>query len=327
MYDSNFTVTASDYERLDLPEEWLHEVYRRKWFKLFIPKELGGLGCNLTKGLEIMLYTSSLHGSLGWCVNLGSGAGYFCSSFEKSIASKLLKDDKAVFAGSGKVGSAQKTDRGFLVSGVWDFCTGSAHATAFTVNAEDNGDLHSFVLSRSQVTILREWPMFGLKATSSFKIETTDAFVPEELVFGIGQIKSFEHYAITQIPFETFARCCMLACYIGISKCFTQHMKLDQVLNSSISQEAFELNQHLSNCQDQLYSVSNKIWESIKLKGTMSPDHSKKINELVSQSSAKIYEHVMSIYYKAGTRLGDENLLSHHAFKDVLVASQHPFLK
>jgi hypothetical protein len=101
------------------------EIYQRNWFKLFTPKNLNGAELSLSEGLEQIIAASAVHGSIGWNVNLGSGAGYFYRFFDAETAQKIFSDSKAVIAGSGHAtGKALPIDGGFKVTGSWDKCSG-----------------------------------------------------------------------------------------------------------------------------------------------------------------------------------------------------------
>ncbi|RMG64304.1 MAG: acyl-CoA dehydrogenase, partial [Bacteroidetes bacterium] len=72
-----FSTQLDSYTARALPDTWLHSLYARRWFKLFLPAAYGGLALPLNQALEILFETAACQGSLGWVVNLGSGAGYF----------------------------------------------------------------------------------------------------------------------------------------------------------------------------------------------------------------------------------------------------------
>lgn len=96
-----------------IPTELLERAFREKWFKIFCPRRLGGLQCSLPEGLLSLIYTAELSGSLGWVVNLGSGAAYFAPLFDEQAGVELLGDEKTVLAGNGKLkGKAERLEGG-----------------------------------------------------------------------------------------------------------------------------------------------------------------------------------------------------------------------
>jgi hypothetical protein len=108
----NFKIDLESYQSKSFSNEWLGEIYQRNWFKLFTPKNLNGAELSLSDGLEQIIAASTVHGSIGWNVNLGSGAGYFYRFFDAETAQKIFADPKAVIAGSGHAtGKALPTRR------------------------------------------------------------------------------------------------------------------------------------------------------------------------------------------------------------------------
>jgi len=55
---------VADQQGILLPEQ-LEIIYRENWFKLFVPKEKGGLELSLREGLEIEEELACIDGSLG----------------------------------------------------------------------------------------------------------------------------------------------------------------------------------------------------------------------------------------------------------------------
>lgn len=91
-----------------LAPEHLKTAYGRNWFRLFVKKEFGGEEATLTEAMQALFDAAEIDGSLGWCVNLGSGASYFSGFLSPLAVKELLGDPKSVFAGSGQIGTAKK---------------------------------------------------------------------------------------------------------------------------------------------------------------------------------------------------------------------------
>lgn len=133
----NDTIAQKAEQLGQLPEEWLHEVYRQKWFKLFVPRELGGLDVSLPEALLIEEQLAKLDGSLGWTVTLCSGAGWFVGFMEEPLRREVFPDDRLCLAGSGFVGGkADRVGDKYVITGSWTYASGALHATHFTANCE-----------------------------------------------------------------------------------------------------------------------------------------------------------------------------------------------
>jgi len=324
-----FSIQLNSYHIKHLPPSWLEVIYDHKWFKIFIPQSLNGLEATLEEGLQIMYDTATIHGSLGWSVNLGSGASYFAGFMEEATAKAIFSASDAGIAGSGQVGRAVLQGDTYQISGNWSKCSGAAHATAFTVNAAvDNGAVHSFVLLPSQVQVEDNWHHFALKGSSSFSIKTAAAQIPLAYRFDIGKQQSFFDYPIYRIPFESFARCCMFASLLGIVQCFERHLvTIPNLPLQRINTYLEDLSKTRINSLEILKTVAASYWQSAKngltdaiLQDEVLPSH-------IRQSSATIYQLTQQIFYEVGLYLTDERQLAHYAYRDVVLGAQHFLLK
>ena len=86
---------------------------------------------------EVVEVLSAADASVGWCVMIGSDAGFYAAFLEESAARALYPDLDGVTAGQlGPVGRAVRVPGGYRVSGRWGFGSGS-HA-----RRRDRGRLH-----------------------------------------------------------------------------------------------------------------------------------------------------------------------------------------
>ncbi|MCS6808547.1 MAG: hypothetical protein RML40_07860 [Bacteroidota bacterium] len=321
------TPTLSSYQQPMLCKEWLDEVIQRKWFKLFVPETLGGLGLCFHDALRILMESASIHGSLGWAVNLGGAASYFCGFYEPEVARRLFESDNAVIAGSGHPsGEARRVAGGYRLRGIWERCSGAAHATILTFNAKaDDGTIRSFTVLPEHVEMQDAWKSFGLKATSTYQITVRDAFVPDELVFDIGTIRFLPQYAVYHIPFDVLARCCLFSTLIGIAQCFVQHMHNDAQYTWLCNDiEQFRL--RLLRDAQRVLRFARMFDEPIQSAQSLER-HREELRQMVSSASSSIYHQACEIYYKAGISLTSEESLAHWAYRDVIVAVQHFYLR
>ncbi len=308
-----------------LSEEFLEIAYAKNWFRLFVKKELGGAETSLPEAMQALFDAAHLDGSLGWCVNLGSGASYFSGFLKPDVALELLGDPKSVFAGSGQIGKAIQTGDHYVISGSWPRCTGAVHATSFTANAElKDGSVRSFVLPRDQVKISNTWTLMGLERSSTYQIDAADVEIPLDHSFEIGSLNAESAYSIHLIPFEPFARCCMIASLLGMTGCFIDKVDADSGLRerTGIQKELAELKmtiaesfQHFQQHAHQLEKCCNSETDASKVVEQICND--------VINIAALIREKINAIYYLGGLQIADTKNPANSAFKDLLVAGQH----
>src|SRR4051812_18359259 len=170
-----------------LTDRQLDLIREKKWFKLFVPRHLNGLGLSLPEALRIEETLAWIDGSVGWVVTLCSGAGWFVGFADQKFIKTLTDDSNFCIAGSGAVGVATKEPMGFRINGSWKYASGSVHATAFTVNCMDpeTQQVSSFFLLPGEVTVHPTWNSMGMVATASNSFEVKDRLVGPERQFVI----------------------------------------------------------------------------------------------------------------------------------------------
>lgn len=190
-----------------LTDQQLSIIRERKWFKLFVPTRLGGLGLSLPEVLKIEEALAYVDGSVAWVVTLCAGAGWFVGFADQSFIAPLLKDNNFCVAGSGAVGTADVVPGGFKINGSWKYASGSLHATVFTVNCKINttGEVRSFFLLPGEVTVRRTWNSMGMVATGSNSFDVKDQLVGTERQFIIRPENAVLKDDIYQYPFLQLA--------------------------------------------------------------------------------------------------------------------------
>lgn len=223
----------------------LEFIYEQKWFKLFVPQELGGSMVSLPEAVRIFERASWVDGSLGWVVTIGSGGGFFVPFLSEEAREALFSAKNAVVAGSGHPsGTAKRVEGGYQVSGRWKYCSGSSYATVFTANCiiesdqlDDLPQIRAVALRPDQVTILHDWNAVGLKATESNTMVVQDAFVPEERTFSLVEQHGLNEYPIYRYPFVPFAQASFAAVGVGICRHFLDEAKAIVERSSAFWQE------------------------------------------------------------------------------------------
>jgi indole-3-acetate monooxygenase len=311
-----------------ISQDLLDLAYQKQWFKLFVKKEFGGAEASLKDGMNAMFEAASIDGSLGWCVNLGSGASYFSGFLTKEAAQEFLSDERSAFAGSGAVGRVSQQNGHYTILGRWPKCSGAAHATAFTVNGKlEDGSIRSFILRPEQVAITDSWTMMGLDQSSTYAIEAYDAKIPLHASFEIGVLNEKTAYSIHHIPFAPFARSCMIASIFGMVECFLTELRKDAVLNSipALMDEVKKVEGYTERQFERFCA------HAAELEGlTDSTEIEQLSNQIASEISYAMLGlnlDLMRLFRHGGLYLADLKTPANKAFRDVLVAGQHPLFR
>ncbi len=130
---SKFSAEAEKLGRLHPAQ--LDLIYQQGWFKLFVPRQYGGLELGLPEALQVEEALAWADGSTGWTVTLCSGANWFIGFLQPEQAKNIFEDPKVCLAGSGHPsGTAKLIKNGYEINGYWSYATGAPHATIFTAN-------------------------------------------------------------------------------------------------------------------------------------------------------------------------------------------------
>lgn len=321
--------TLDEYQQLYLNNDRLQKCYDEKWFKLFVPKAYAGLELSMTEGCEQLFNIAAIQGGLGWAVNLGAGANWFSGFFEDEIARELFSPETAVIAGSGFAsGEWQATDRSYQISGQWSKCTGANHASLFTViaNNVEHGP-KTFVVPRASVTLSDDkWPIMGMRNSSSFDISLQQAEVPLGYDFQINSIKNNAHYSVFHLPFQSFARLCMSASFLGVSQCLINYCF--HTLNKPLALELIDntLKPLISASKNTLFETANQV-EAQCLAGQYHEKDEQKMAELLGANNLQIFDAIQKLFLAGGLAFIEEDTLVHWAYRDVLTAVQHFMVK
>lgn len=310
-----------------LNDDWIPKLQKLKYFKIFVPKELGGLAFNLTQAAPYLLATARFHGSLGWTHNLVAGANSFCTYFEEEQAMQIFKNDNVMCSGSGTPsGNIQLVGDQMKVSGQWSKCTGAKWATHFTAVAQQTHQQNlTFICPAHLVSLKKDWYGFGLKATSTDQIQMDEVVLPQSYRFEIGSQKSFFHYSLAQTNFMIFARICMSITFEGLV------LRLLDLIDLNLNITKSSTHVYVAQLKKSLLKLSKK-----RQFYTHQIDHNYSISEELLQEAymvkyfnkkhSKISLQVERLIQDLGMIAIDERSSIHWAYRDVKVAKQHYFV-
>lgn len=211
----------------------LNLAISEKWFKIWVPKSLGGLGVSLLKGVEFLEELAYHDGGLAWTVTLCSGANLFVGFIDPKIGAEIFQDSAVCLGGSGRAsGYAEKEEGGYRIKGHWRYATGAPHLSHFTANCiitekgkpvvDEYGQqlIYSFFFDRNDVLIHYDWDTFGLECTASHSFSVENLFVKHSRSFVINESESTWPDLLYQYPFIPFAELTLLSNFMGMYKRF-----------------------------------------------------------------------------------------------------------
>ena len=236
----------------DLHPAQLQLIQEHGWFRMFIPKSMGGLGLTLPEVVRLETELAWADGSTAWVATLCGGAGWFVGFVEPSVARQFFTGDRVCIAGSGSAtGIATVVTDGYRIRGSWPYASGALHATAFTANCViyENGRVNlnadgsecilPFIFQPDEVVVKHTWKAAGMIATASHSFSVGDVVVPAERCFEIAPAAATPGDAVYQYPFLQLAEATLTANVFGMTLRFLE-LTRDGSLKSMESPEHVE---------------------------------------------------------------------------------------
>jgi alkylation response protein AidB-like acyl-CoA dehydrogenase len=323
----------------------LNHIYQQNWFKMFLPKALGGLECSLPEGVLLQESLGRLDGALGWTITLCSGANWFAGFVKSKDGLADLVSKEACWGGSGMVGgTAQQHKGGYLINGQWKFATGAPHLTAFTVNCQllssDATPLYvdgkpqvaSFYLWPSEINLIYDWEAVGLKATASHSFAVVDRWVEEDRLFVLDESTVIRAEPIFKVPFQTFAEVTLVANYIGMSYQLFDLLYKDVMTNESHTHSnARRMIGDWKNTIDQLrthfYYLIEQVWNDLKANHPLVAQQELEIHQACKKLVQICFQSIQDLFPTVGMSIIWSGHRVNKSWLDVMTASQHKLVR
>jgi alkylation response protein AidB-like acyl-CoA dehydrogenase len=337
-------------EQQILSDEQLEIIYKEKWFKLFVPKINDGLELNLPAGLETEEALARIDGSLGWTITLCSGASQFIGYLPAELSEKMFRNEKVCFGGSGAVtGTAVETEDGYTINGSWKYATGAPYCTHFTANCliQKNGKqllnkegkpvYKSFLFTKEEVKIFKDWNPMGLKATASHSFRIKDLKVSKERAFIIDPDFATLPGLIYQYPFLQFAETTLCVNISGMALHFLdeyeqlvilwhQSKKYDDKVINILEEKLEKAKNNLQENRIAFYEAINASWKMLKQNHSITRDMLDKVSLSSRQLSFNARKMVAELYPHCGVSATQNGTIINLIFRDIFTASQHYLL-
>ena len=157
------------------------------FYRILQPRRFGGYAFGLPTFWRVMLAVSEGDPGTGWALTLGAHHVLTIGAWFSEAGQRDIFGSSGEFAAPHRAlpsGTAEPADGGYVVSGTWDYCSGSAHATHFMCNAMVAGTTSRItaVMPMDQVTVLDDWgdgATLGMNSSGSNSVRVENVFVPE----------------------------------------------------------------------------------------------------------------------------------------------------
>jgi len=164
------------------------------FYRILQPRMFGGYEFGYPTFYRVMLEIAKGNPGVGWCLALAATHGLLIASHWPEQAQIDLFGNDGDLRAPHRVNairsSCVRAEGGYIVDGIWNYCSGVPYATHFIANVPfKEGDAPPvskiFVVSRDQYKILDDWggdATLGMRASGSNSVQIDNMFVPEHLV-------------------------------------------------------------------------------------------------------------------------------------------------
>jgi len=200
-----------------IPEENLEALEEAGLLRLTRPRRYGGYEIDALTKYEVLSELARGCASTSWVTMIYTDVSFIIGKFPDDVQDEVFSDPRVRATGTlVPTGQAVRVDGGFRVNGQWRFNTGSLHAQwvfepAVVEFEPGQPEVCIFLMRWTELEIIDDWFVSGLRGTGSNSAVARDVFVPENRVLRFVDLienrsKSSENkgshlYAIPAVPF------------------------------------------------------------------------------------------------------------------------------
>lgn len=205
--------------------------------RMLARKEYDGFEAHPRDFAETIMKTASIYGSAGWVGGIVGVHPWQLATADPKVQEEILGTDSDTWQASPYMpgGLATKVDGGYIMSGRWQFSSGTDHCDwiflgAYAADSDGNmimppTGLH-VILPRSDYEIVADsWDVVGLRGTGSKDIIVKDAFIPDYRVMdgeGVVDGSIARDYGVTEtlykMPWSTMFPLGITSATIGLAE-------------------------------------------------------------------------------------------------------------
>ncbi|MEO6501550.1 MAG: acyl-CoA dehydrogenase family protein [Jatrophihabitantaceae bacterium] len=210
-----------------LPVDVVAELRQAGVFKLWMPRELGGLEAGPAVVLQALQILSAADGSTGWCAATGLASNSVGGFVPEAGARQLYRTGLELAGGALMPGgrAVLQPDGSYLVEGQWSFGSGVQHCDwvvggAVVAGGSGSGPpaVRAVVMPASQVEFLDNWVVAGLQGTASVDYRAAGIRVPAEHTLALDRITPWPAGPMWRIPLMSLIFPVLAAVPLGLAR-------------------------------------------------------------------------------------------------------------
>lgn len=173
----------------DVPPETIADFHRTDILRILQPRRFGGLQLRFSLFSRIVETLTEACPSSAWVYAVLGEHQWLLASYPEQAQIDIWGDNPRALASSSLAprATAERTTGGWRLSGVFPFSSGSTHASwaiigAFLGKPGDPAAVAYVLVPFTDIEIIDDWHVLGLRGTGSRSLKLRDAFIPDHRV-------------------------------------------------------------------------------------------------------------------------------------------------
>jgi alkylation response protein AidB-like acyl-CoA dehydrogenase len=338
-------------ERRQLPERVVEALLDGGFFRLLLPRSLGGAEMHPIKYVQVLEEIARAEPSTAWCLGQNSGCSMSAPYLDPAVAREIFGPRRGILAWGPELPGAGRgvvVAGGVRVTGRWGFATGSRHATWLgahvplfsadgTPRCNPNGrqTVRTALFPKTHAEIIDDWQVIGLRGTGSDSYAVEDLFVPLQFTLARddpaerrepGLLYKFTSGMVYAMGFSNVS----LGIARGALEAFVE-LARDKVPrgarnplrhNNVIQSQVAQCEAKLRSASAYVRSTLREMWDEAERGGDFAPEQHARLRLAATWAIQQSRDVVAGIYSAAGaTAIFDANPFERR-FRDMHAGSQ-----
>lgn len=326
-----------------VPADFVHLLKKAGMYRAATPTEFGGEPMAPSTFMKLVERISEVDPATGWVSSFGSSLVYLAALPVESQRDIYADGpDLAFSAGLFPLQEAERVPGGYLCTGVWQFASGCRGADligiGLTGGPETGGKPLTALVLPSDLEIVENWDVAGMKATGSHALRVENLFVPEEMTFIRGGAPTIDE-PLTRYPSLAYAAQVLAVVTLGAARGALDYCLEVGAAHTSITggnakgnRPAFKAGlgkaeAELRSARAFFYEITDEVWAKATDGSTITAQD-RALLRLGATHAAHVGRRVvLEAFDLAGTGAIYENHPLQRYLRDALVPAQHAMLQ
>jgi indole-3-acetate monooxygenase len=318
------------------------------FFRLWVPRRLGGAELDPVSGLRVIAAVAALDGSVGWTVMVAAAYGIFAGRLSARAAAHIFGDPRAAVAGHlAPFGTAEVVEGGYRATGRWPFGSGGRHATWFLARCtvQRSGRARRGPAGRPETRLLfvpaaecrihDTWHVGGLRGTGSHDYSIKNVTVPAAYSLDLTADRPTRPERLYAFPAVPFVEAAVAAVPIGIARAALDAFKelartkrphrsrRSLRFDPTAQRELGRAELHVRSAEALLFTAVDEVWRTATARRRPTLEQRARLRMGCVNAGASAAEAVDIVYRLGGSASIFEGNRLERAFRDVHTATQH----